>query len=104
VDHVFQVFFGWVIPCHPSLGSVAFNACLSRSVELFIAVFPAVNRLLEHLIFSKVALNANGTQQIATMFRAEAQVTCLMLCHTGLTVSADGWKVVGNALRVNRHL
>jgi hypothetical protein len=102
MDRLFEDFFGRVIPRHPSLGSVKFNACLSRSVALFVAAFPAANRPLERLTISKVALDANGAQLVASMFRADAQVTFLKLRHTGL--SADGWKVVADALGVNRHL
>jgi hypothetical protein len=94
--------FGSVIPRHSSLMSVAFEGCLSRSVELFAAAFPAATRPLRGIDISNVALDSSCLQTVAAMLRSDVEVSFLLLRNTGL--DGDGYKAVCDAIGVNRHL
>jgi hypothetical protein len=94
--------FGSVIPRHSTLGFVTFEGCLSRSVELFAAAFPAATRPLAGIEISNVALDSSCLLTVATMARSNVEVSFLLLRNTGL--DGDGYKAVCDAIGVNRHL
>lgn len=81
--------FGAVLPAHPSLTQVSFSDCkmMPEYLELFASSLTNTGQCLQELGFQGTHINHQGATAFASLFRANAKITELVLIDCGIDSS-----------------